>query len=64
MSGPQQPSQARDTYLTPRQAASLLGVCSRTVTRWADLGHLPFITTLGGHRRFRESDVLALRRHG
>ena len=54
---------SRDLYLTPGQAAELLGVCSRTVARWADLGHLPFITTLGGHRRFRESDVLALRQH-
>ena len=57
-------SRAREAYLTPRQAADLLGVCSRTVTRWADLGHLPYIMTLGGHRRFREADVLALRRHG
>lgn len=54
---------ARDLYLTPGQAAELLGVCSRTVARWADMGHLPFITTLGGHRRFRESDVIALRQH-
>jgi len=62
VNGHQQPSQAGDTYLTPGQAAALLGVCSRTITRWAVLGHLPFITTVGGHRRFLASDVLALRR--
>ena len=48
------------TYVTPAQAAALLGVSSRTIGRWASLGHLPFITTVGGHRRFRESDVLQL----
>ena len=49
-----------DNYVTPAQAAAMLGVSSRTIGRWAALGHLPYITTLGGHRRFRESDVLRL----
>ena len=58
----QSASTDRDVYVTPGEAAELLGVCSRTMARWADMGHLPYITTLGGHRRFREADVLALRR--
>ena len=29
----------------------------KTVTRWSRSGKLPAIRTLGGHRRFRLSDV-------
>jgi excisionase family DNA binding protein len=32
----------------------------KTVTRWAKAGKLSAIRTLGGHRRFRESEVRAL----
>ncbi len=39
-------------YLTPGQAAGMLGVSPKTVSRWADAGLLPCIVTLGGHRRF------------
>jgi len=46
-----------DEYLTPRDAARILCVSGRTVSRWADQGRLPHIVTLGGHRRFRRSDV-------
>ena len=37
----------------------------KTVTRWAKAGKLSAIRTLGGHRRYRESEVkeLAGRRH-
>lgn len=31
-----------------------------TVTRWAASGRLKSIRTLGGHRRFKESDVREL----
>ena len=34
----------------------------KTVTRWAKAGKLSAIRTLGGHRRYRESDVAAVRR--
>jgi excisionase family DNA binding protein len=30
----------------------------KTVTRWAKAGKLTAIRTLGGHRRYRESEVL------
>ena len=32
----------------------------KTVTRWARAGKLTSIKTLGGHRRYRESEVLKL----
>jgi hypothetical protein len=30
------------------------------VTRWAQAGKVPSIRTLGGHRRYRESDIRSL----
>jgi excisionase family DNA binding protein len=35
----------------------LLGVGSTTIKRWADQDKLPFIRTIGGHRRFRRDAV-------
>jgi len=32
----------------------------KTVTRWARAGKVSSIRTLGGHRRYRESEVQAL----
>jgi excisionase family DNA binding protein len=32
----------------------------KTVTRWAKAGKLSAIRTLGGHRRYRESEVKEL----
>ena len=46
-----------DEYLTPRDAARMLSVSGRTVSRWADQGRISHIVTLGGHRRFRRADV-------
>jgi excisionase family DNA binding protein len=50
-------------YLTPGEVARALGVSPRTIDRWADLGRIPCIVTLGGHRRFTADAVetLALR---
>ncbi len=45
-------------YLTPGQAARILGVSPKTINRWANDGRIPCSVTLGGHRRFR-SDVIA-----
>jgi excisionase family DNA binding protein len=53
-----------ERWLTPIEVARLLRVTSKTVGRWADLGHLHSVRTLGGHRRFRPSDVSALMRSG
>lgn len=46
-----------EALLTPREVAAIFSVCSKTVTRWADAGRLTTIRTLGGHRRFYESEV-------
>ena len=46
-----------EILLTPREVAELFGVDPKTVTRWAKAGKLTSIRTLGGHRRFRKSEV-------
>ncbi|MGH3540886.1 MAG: BldC family transcriptional regulator [Mycobacterium sp.] len=46
--------------LTPAEVGALLRVSPRTVSRWASLGRIGSIRTLGGHRRFREAEVRAL----
>ena len=50
-----------EILLTPRDVAELFGVDPKTVTRWAKAGKLTSIRTLGGHRRFRKSEVDDLR---
>ena len=54
------PSRANETLLTPAEVAALFRVDPKTVTRWARSGKLSAIRTLGGHRRFLESEVLDL----
>lgn len=49
-----------DALLTPAEVAALFRVDPKTVTRWAKAGKLSSIRTLGGHRRYRESEVRAL----
>lgn len=50
-------------YLTPSEVARVLHVSPKTVSRWADVGLLPCLVTLGGHRRFARTEVEeALRR--
>lgn len=46
--------------LTPSEVAALFRVDPKTVTRWAKAGKIGSIRTLGGHRRFRETEVRAL----
>ncbi len=46
--------------LTPAEVAELFRVDPKTVTRWARAGKLSSIRTLGGHRRYWESEVLRL----
>ncbi len=46
-----------DELLTPAEVARLFRVNPKTVTRWARAGKIKAIRTLGGHRRFRASDV-------
>jgi excisionase family DNA binding protein len=53
-------NRAPETLLTPGQVAALFHVDPKTVTRWAHAGRLGSLRTPGGHRRFRESEVLQL----
>lgn len=46
--------------LTPAEVAELFRVDPKTVTRWAKTGKLSSIRTLGGHRRYWESEVRGL----
>ena len=49
-----------DVLLTPSEVAAMFRVNPKTVTRWARAGKISAIRTLGGHRRYRASEVHAL----
>ncbi len=51
-----------ERYLTPSEVAAMFRVDPKTVTRWAQAGKIGSIRTLGGHRRYRETEVYALLR--
>ena len=53
-------SKEQEVLLTPSEVAGLFRVDPKTVTRWAKAGKLTSIRTLGGHRRYKESEVRAL----
>lgn len=53
-------SSETEALLTPAEVAAMFRVDPKTVTRWAKAGKLSSIRTLGGHRRYRESEVRAL----
>lgn len=46
--------------LKPGEVAAIFRVDPKTVTRWAKVGKISSIRTLGGHRRFSETEVRAL----
>jgi excisionase family DNA binding protein len=46
-----------EELLTPAEVAALFRVNPKTVTRWARAGKITAIRTLGGHRRFRASEI-------
>ena len=50
----------QEILLTPAEVAKLFRVDPKTVTRWAKAGKLTAIRTLGGHRRYRQSEVQSL----
>ena len=49
-----------DGLLTPAEVAVLFRVDPKTVTRWAIAGKVTSLRTLGGHRRYRESEIRKL----
>jgi excisionase family DNA binding protein len=48
---------APDALLTPAEVAQMFRVNPKTVTRWARAGKITAIRTLGGHRRFKASEI-------
>jgi excisionase family DNA binding protein len=59
---PPTPQEGRDApdqeeLLTPSEVAAMFRVNPKTVTRWARSGKISAIRTLGGHRRFRKSEI-------
>ena len=46
-----------DDLVDLKEVARRLGVCRCTIRKWTNDGRLPCIRTLGGHRRFRVSDI-------
>lgn len=51
-----------EIYLQTKDVAALLHVSPKTVSRWAKEGKLPFVKTMGGHRRFPEASMRTLAR--
>lgn len=49
-----------EELLTPSEVAAMFRVNPKTVTRWARAGRISYIKTLGGHRRFKASEIRRL----
>ena len=47
----------QEQLLTPSEVAAMFRVNPKTVTRWARAGKINAIRTLGGHRRFKLSEI-------
>ena len=52
--------QSEPVYLRTAQVAELLHVSPKTVSRWAQEGRLPYLRTLGGHRRYPDAEIREL----
>jgi excisionase family DNA binding protein len=53
-------SSADDLYIRTSEAAKILRVSPKTVSRWAKEGKIPHVMTLGGHRRFPDAAIREL----
>ena len=49
-----------EVYIRTSEAARILRVSPKTVSRWAKDGKLPHVVTLGGHRRFPAAAIQKL----
>jgi excisionase family DNA binding protein len=54
------PSTQEPRYLRAAEVAEILYVSPKTVSRWAKEGRLPFMKTLGGHRRYPAAKIREL----
>jgi excisionase family DNA binding protein len=48
---------AENELLTPGEVAVMFRVNPKTVTRWSRAGKISAVRALGGHRRFRASEI-------
>lgn len=60
MGGPRDEGDEGQLLLTPAEVAKLFRVDPKTVARWAEKGKLTSVRTLGGHHRYRASEVYGL----
>ena len=60
VSGALSPSPEGGPWVGMRRACEILGVNQSTLRHWTDRGRVPVFLTPGGHRRYREADLLAL----
>jgi excisionase family DNA binding protein len=49
-------------WMSRAEVARILQVAPVTIGRWASQGKLPYSSTLGGRRRFRRRDIVAIAR--
>ena len=57
-----QDGSTNDIYIRTAEAARILRVSPKTVSRWAKEGKIPHVMTLGGHRRFPSAAIEELAR--
>jgi len=53
-------AQPEARFLEAGKVADLLHVSPKTVARWSNEGKLPYVRTLGGHRRYDPRVITAL----
>ncbi len=51
------PDASTDDYVKSSEAARILHVSIQTLARWAREGKLPYVITMGGHRRFSRAEM-------
>jgi excisionase family DNA binding protein len=64
MMEPNPQNSEHEELLTPSEVAAMFRVNPKTVTRWARSGKISAIRTLGGHRRFRKSEITRILAEG
>lgn len=57
-----QDGSTNEIYIRTAEAARILRVSPKTVSRWAKEGKIPHVMTLGGHRRFPSTAIQELAR--
>lgn len=57
-----QDGSTNEIYIRTAEAARILRVSPKTVSRWAKEGKIPHVMTLGGHRRFPSTAIEELAR--